>query len=75
LITSAQIGLRQIVKLSITNLVKGNWSPGLFTGNLQNGGVTIAPYHDWDSKIPASTKARITEIRAKLTDGSLKTGA
>lgn len=75
LISSAQIGLRQIVKLAITNMVKGTWSPGLFIGNLQNGGVTIAPYHDWDSKIPASVKARIADIKAKLTDGTLKTGA
>lgn len=74
LITSAQIGLRQSVKAAIITMVKGQWSSGLAIGNLQNDGVTIAPYHDWDSKIPASVKARIVDIKAKLKDGTLKTG-
>jgi len=36
--------------------------------------VGISPYHDYDSKIPADVKAKITDIQKKLADGSLQTG-
>ena len=31
-------------------------------------------YHDYDSKIPADVKTKITDIQKKLADGSLLTG-
>lgn len=74
LITSAQIGLRQSVLAAIKLMVNGQWTPGIRIGNLQNNSVTIAPYHDWDSKIPAGVKAKMVDIKAKLTNGTIKTG-
>lgn len=74
LITSAQKHLRVAVKSSIVNMVQGSWSPGLQVFSLSNNGVGLAPYHDWDSKIPATVKARMLDIQAKLRDGTIKTG-
>ena len=74
LITSAQKHLRQAVKTAITNMVKNSWQSGLLTFDLTNDGIGLAPYHDWDSKISADIKAKMTDIMAKLKDGSLKTG-
>ncbi len=47
---------------------------GMFTANLQNGGVGLAPFHDWDSKIPQTVKDKISEASKALIDGSLQTG-
>jgi basic membrane lipoprotein Med (substrate-binding protein (PBP1-ABC) superfamily) len=47
---------------------------GALTANIQNGGVGLAPFHDWDSKIPADVKAKIQTATAGLKDGSIKTG-
>jgi basic membrane protein A len=74
LITSAQKHLRQAVKSSIASMVKNTWQTGLVTFDITNDGIGLAPYHDWDSKIPADVKTKITDIQNKLKDGSLKTG-
>jgi basic membrane protein A len=52
----------------------GTSKAGMFTANLQNGGVGLAPFHDWDSKIPQTVKDKITEASKALIDGSLQTG-
>ena len=47
---------------------------GIFTANLQNGGVGLAPYHDWDSKIPQTVKDKIKAAIDGLKSGSIVTG-
>jgi len=47
---------------------------GAVLANIQNGGVGLAPFHDWDSKIPADVKTKIQTATAGLKDGSIKTG-
>jgi basic membrane protein A len=37
------------------------------------GQAGLAPYHDFDSKVPADVKAKIDELTKALQDGSLKT--
>ena len=44
---------------------------GISTGTLQNGGVGLAPFHDWNSKIPADLKAQIQEASDGIKDGSI----
>ena len=74
LITSAQKHLRQAVKAAVANMVNNSWTAGVVTFDLTNDGVGLAPYHNFDSQISADIKAKITDIQAKLKDGSLKTG-
>jgi basic membrane protein A len=52
----------------------GTAKAGMSTANIQNGGVGLAPYHDWESKIPADVKAKIDEATKGLKDGSIATG-
>jgi basic membrane protein A len=52
----------------------GTSKGGMVTATLKNGGVGLAPFHDWDSKIPADVKAKIDEAKAGLIAGTLKTG-
>ena len=44
------------------------------TANLSNGGVGLAPYHDWDSKIPQAVKDKVKEAAEGLKSGKLATG-
>jgi len=46
----------------------------MVTANIQNGGVGLAPFHDWDSKIPQAVKDLIAKATAGLKDGSIPTG-
>jgi basic membrane protein A len=53
----------------LTGAEAGTWNAGNYYG-----GAGLAPYHDFDSKIPAEVKTKITEIDAGLKDGSITTG-
>ena len=44
---------------------------GISIATLQNGGVGLAPFHDWDSKIPAKLKAQIQKASDGIKDGSI----
>jgi len=46
---------------------------GTFKGGNNIGDVGLAPYHDLDSKVPASVKAKITQLTADLKSGAVKT--
>ena len=52
----------------------GSSKAGAITANIKNGGVGLAPYHDWESKIPDSVKAKVQEATDGLKSGSLTTG-
>ncbi|WBB77161.1 BMP family ABC transporter substrate-binding protein [Micromonospora sp. WMMD1128] len=45
-------------------------TPG-FVGTLANSGVSIAPYHDFDSKVPADLKAEVDKIKADISAGTI----
>ena len=50
------------------------FSGGSMTSGNHFGGSALAPFHDFDEKVPADVKAQLTEIKAGLEDGSIKTG-
>ncbi|HEX6873931.1 MAG TPA: BMP family ABC transporter substrate-binding protein [Micromonosporaceae bacterium] len=43
-----------------------------FIGTLKNNGVSIAPYHDFDSKIDAALKAEIEKLKQDIIAGTVK---
>jgi basic membrane protein A len=53
---------------------EGTSKAGVMTANLKNGGVGLAPYHDWDSKIPQGVKDKIKQATDDLKSGKLATG-
>lgn len=52
-------------------VVDGSFAGGELQGTLANGGVNIAPYHDFESVIPAELKAEVEDVRAQIVAGSL----
>jgi basic membrane protein A len=75
LITSAEKHLALAVKTALTNIVKGQFQNGFMKFDAANGGVGIAPYHSYDSKVTADMKSKIDSIQKQLAAGTLKTGA
>jgi basic membrane protein A len=47
---------------------------GQFPAGNFYGGAGLAPFHDFDAKIPAEVKTKLNEIDAGLRDGSISTG-
>jgi basic membrane protein A len=64
------------VDIAVYNYLKtvadGSVTAGISTGTLQNGGVGLAPFHDWDSKIPADLKTQMQKASDGIRDGSIK---
>lgn len=69
LVTSATkdmtLGTTDLIKQVNDGTVKG----GNFTGK-----AGLAPYHDFESKVPADVQTKVAEIVTGLQDGSIQTG-
>jgi basic membrane protein A and related proteins len=63
----------KLIKPGLVDILKsaqaGTWNAGNYYG-----AAGLAPYHDFDSKIPAEVKTKIDEIATGLKDGSITTG-
>jgi basic membrane protein A len=56
---------------AIQSVVDGTFAGGVTVGTLDNGGVGLAPFHDFDAAVPAELKAQLDEISAGIIDGSI----
>jgi len=74
LLSSAAKNVDTAVFQYIKSLTDGTAKAGIATANLSNGGIGLAPYHDWDGKIPQSVKDKIKEASDALIAGTLTTG-
>jgi len=74
LMTSAAKNVDVAVYEYLKAVKAGTSKAGVVTATLKNGGVGLAPYHDWDSKIPQTVKDKVAEASKGLIDGTIVTG-
>ncbi len=72
ILTSAQKVIDAAVLDTFKANANGHTGGDNYEGTLANGGVALAPFHDFDSQISADLKAGIDALKAKLVDGSVK---
>jgi basic membrane protein A and related proteins len=72
-ITSIEKGIQTAVKTAVLNAAHGTFKGGNYIGTLANGGVTLAPYHDFASKVPAALQSELAKVKAGIISGSIKT--
>lgn len=51
--------------------VEGNYTSEPYVGTLENEGVSIAPYHDFEDQVPEELKAEIEQLRQQIIDGEI----
>ncbi|HLU43811.1 MAG TPA: BMP family ABC transporter substrate-binding protein [Natronosporangium sp.] len=44
---------------------------GEYLGTLANGGVSLAPYHEFEDRVPDELKAEIEDLRQQIIDGEV----
>ncbi len=71
LLTSVAKGMDVSVTAAITESVEGTFSNELYVGTLENGGVGLSSYHDFEGEIPQELKDKIEELKAGIIDGSI----
>ena len=71
LMTSAMKNVDMATGQAVRDFAAGRLTAGIKMATLTNGGVGLAPYHDWDGKIPADCKAKVAaaadEVKADPT--------
>lgn len=60
---------------AIERVVNGEFTGGLYFGTLANGGVDIAPFHEYDDDVPDQLKAEIEQVRRDLIAGKISIDA
>jgi WD40 repeat protein/basic membrane lipoprotein Med (substrate-binding protein (PBP1-ABC) superfamily) len=58
---------------TIRAIQEGRFTGGLHTGTLENGGVSISPFHQLEGRVPAKVKADLQSIKAGIIAGEIKT--
>jgi basic membrane protein A len=70
-ITSVTKGIQAAVKTAVTGAANGTFKGGNYIGTLANGGVALAPFHDFASKVPASLQSELKTIQTGIENGSI----
>lgn len=74
LISSAAKNMDVAAGQAVRDFAAGSLEAGVRTGTVANGGVGLAPYHDWDSQIPQECKDAVNQAQEGLADGTVDTG-
>lgn len=75
LLTSCMKKMGDGIIQEIVSISKGEFHGGqTIISNLENNGVDLAPYHDFQNLIPDSTKTAILEIKQGIISGTIATG-
>lgn len=68
-ITTVEKAIAPFIALAVQEQVEGTWTSGSFVGTLANDGVGLAPFHDWDDRVPAELKAEVAQLLQDIKDG------
>jgi basic membrane protein A len=70
-ITSVEKGIQTAVKNAVVSAATSQFAGGAYVGTLKNGGVALAPYHDFSSKIPQSLQSEISSVKQDIISGKI----
>jgi basic membrane protein A and related proteins len=72
IITSVYKGMDVAVADAIKAAKDGSFSNEPYVGTLENDGTGLAPFHDFDSKVPAELKSEVDALKADIISGKIK---
>jgi basic membrane protein A and related proteins len=72
IISSVYKGLDVAVKDAITAAKDGSFSNEPYVGTLENEGTGLAPFNDFDGKVPAELKTELDTLKADIIGGKIK---
>ncbi len=70
-ITSVEKGIQSAVKTAVLSAAKGTFQGGEYVGTLANGGVGLAPFHDFASKVPPSLQSELNTVQQDIINGTI----
>lgn len=70
-VTSVEKGIAVSVKDAVLAAANNTFQGGVYVGTLKNQGVGIAPFHQFQGKVPASVVSAISTIQSGIESGSI----
>jgi basic membrane protein A len=71
ILTSVYKGMDVAVADAIKAAKDGSFSNEPFVGTLENDGTGLAPFHDFESKVPAELKSELDALKADIIGGKI----
>lgn len=71
IVTSVMKEIGAAVFDSIKESVDGMFSNAPYVGTLENEGVGLAPFHDFEGQVPQEVVDRVTELQGQIVSGEL----
>lgn len=71
LLSSVVKGMDVAVTAAIAASADDTFNNELYSGTLENGGVSLAPYHEFDGEIDQETKDEIDTLKEQIISGEL----
>ena len=72
-LTSVQKKMDNAVFDTVTAAAEGNFEGGLYVGTLENDGVGLAPFHEFEESVPQEVKDRLDELTEQIIAGEIET--
>ncbi|MBA3232614.1 MAG: BMP family ABC transporter substrate-binding protein [Propionibacteriales bacterium] len=72
IISSVMKGMDVAVEKAIKDSVDDKFSNEPFVGTLENGGVQLAPFNEFEDEVPQELKDQLEQIKSDLMDGTIK---
>lgn len=70
-LTSVMKEIGQAVYDTVKEASEGNFTSDPYVGTLENEGIGIAPFHDFDSVVPEEVKTAVEDLKAQIISGDL----
>lgn len=70
-LSTIEKGVATAVKTAAESGSDGSYSTKDYVGTLDNGGVALAPYHDFASKVPQALQSEITQVTKDIESGKI----
>jgi basic membrane protein A len=71
ILTSVVKKISQAVEDTIKEGTEDKFTNEPYVGTLENEGVGLAPYHDFEDKVPEDVKKDVEDLKKQIVDGSL----
>jgi basic membrane protein A len=71
-LTSVTKNLTGSVQEYATKAASGTFPKGNYIGTLENDGTGLAPFHDFDSKVPSDVKSELDQVKSDIISGKIK---
>ncbi|WP_337189880.1 BMP family ABC transporter substrate-binding protein [Ornithinimicrobium cerasi] len=71
MLTSVMKGIGAAVETTITESVEGGFTNEPYVGTLENDGVGLAPFHDFEDEVPQELKDQLAAYEEQIISGEL----